>query len=213
MKKIFFDDRGQMQTIEGLGAAFILITVLAIVIQTTSVTPLTSSFTNQHVLLELQNIGEDILTTLDQTPTDNTADPAVNSRLKQSVIIWMRSDNYFMFVWNNTTYVNYKNHSMPTMMPSPLNEAVNYTFNNKGVAYNIEVRYPDTGGNVRSTKMIWNGDPSDNSVTVTRIITLHDGYTEIPPEIPYDENYIIPDISPSTDLHNVVEVRLTMWVM
>jgi hypothetical protein len=59
--------------------------------------------------------------------------------------------------------------------------------------------------------MIWNGDPSQNSVTVTRIVVLHDGNTEVPDD--YDGNYILPDISPDTSLHNIAEIRLTMWVM
>ena len=55
-------------------------------------------------------------------------------------------------------------------------------------------------------KMIWNGDPSENSITVSRYVVLHDSDV-------YNDNSVIPDISPSTNLHNTIEVRLTLWVM
>jgi hypothetical protein len=42
-------------------------------------------------------------------------------------------------------------------------------------------------------------------VTVSRIVVLHNG------DVP--STSVIPDISQDTDLWNVVEVRLSMWVM
>jgi hypothetical protein len=199
------DDRGQMQTIEGITAAFITIFVLVVVVQSTSITPLSSSFTNQHIKLELKNIGNDILSTLDQTRVVNTTDPGVPSRLKQSVIDWGVFEGYNMFSWNNTSYVCINNENV-TRLDTPLSGALEYALINSGIAFNVEVRYPDDSGYLRTTKMIWNGDPSENSVTVTRFVTLYDGDG-------LDNPNILPDLSPGTDLHNIAEVRLTLWVM
>lgn len=206
------DDRGQMQTIEGVTAAFIVVFVLVVVVQTTSVTPLSSSFTNQHIKLELQNIGNDILTTLDDTRLVNTTDPATASLLKQSVINWAIYSDYSMFAWNNTTYVCLTGNSHSSL-DTPLTNAIKFALVEKGIAFNLEARYPDGLGNVRTSKIVWNGDPSENSVTVSRFVVLHDSDSEIPVGPSYDDINVLPDISPETNLHNTVEVRLTLWVM
>lgn len=199
------DDQGQIMTVESIIAAFLLILVLVIIVQSTSVTPLSSSFTNQHIKLELQNMGNDILSTLDETPRYNTDDPSIPSLLKQSLVQWARTDTYGMFLWNNTFLISAVDNTT-FMTSTPLTDALNFSLMSKGTAYNVEVRYPDTSLSLHTNKMIWNGDPSEDSVTVSRYIVLNDR------DINYD-NSTIPDISPSTDLHNTIEVRLTLWVM
>jgi hypothetical protein len=163
-------------------------------------------------------IGTDLLTAMDETPeiggypTDSTI---YNSQLKGSIVKWLRdTGGYDWFACTNTK--QYKSLLKDSNQPidTALTNALSLVLLEKsGIAYNVDVRYPttlaSTGGNtVRNTKMIWNGDPSSNSVTVSRIIVLHDR--------DIGGNYcVIPDISNNhdTDLYNVVEVRLTMWVM
>lgn len=198
------DDQGQIMTVEGIIAAFIVIFVLVVIVQSTSVTPLSSSFTNQHIKLELQNMGNDILSTLDETPRVANGGTLTPSLLKFSLVQWVRTDSYGMFSWNNTSLISTVDNTF-VMTPSPLTEALNFSLIRNGTAYNVEVRYPDTGRTMHTCKMIWNGDPSENSVTVSRYIVLSDS------DIYNDD--VIPDISPSTGLHNTVEIRLTLWVM
>jgi hypothetical protein len=197
------DDKGQMQTIEGIIAAFLVIFALVVIVQTTSVTPLSSSFTNQHIKLELQNMGNDILSTLDETPYSNVNnDPMIQSELEASIITWLKYDNFSMFTWNGTTFIAAMDNNT-IITNTPLINALNFSLIRNGTAFNVELRYPDKNGFVRITKMVWNGDPSENSVTVSRYIALRDS------DVNGD---VIPDIS-STDLHNTVEIRLTLWVM
>lgn len=203
-------DRGQLQTIEGIAAAIILLSVLVIVVQAASVTPLTSSFTNQHIKLELQNIGSDILTSLDEIPSYNTTSPDAPSYLKTSITDWINvsdggSDWY---AWRNDSvgYLSVVNESNNVPV-TQLGTTLSYILIKYGIAYNAEVRYSDTNGQVRNTKMIWNGDPSENSVTVSRIVVLHDDDMASP------DYCVIPDISPGSNLRNTLEVRLTLWVM
>jgi hypothetical protein len=200
-----------MQTVEGITAAIILLSVLALVIQATSVTPLTSSFTNQHVKIELQNMGQDVLTTLDET---NSIPNDINSSslLKESVLDWMKGYRYDWYAWNNTTYVSLTDPINNSQLNTPLGNSLSFLLTKYGIAYNVEVSYSDISGHIRNTKMIWNGDPSQNSVTVSRVVVLHDGDREVPIG-DYDSNYILPDISPGTNLHNIAEIRLTLWVM
>jgi hypothetical protein len=192
-------------TVEGIISAFILIFVLVVIVQSTSVTPLSSSFTNQHIKLELQNMGNDILSTLDETPRYNTDDPSIQSLLKQSVVQWARTDNYGMFLWNNTALISAVDNTT-FMTSTPLTDALEFSLISKGTAYNLEVRYSDTSLNLHTNKIIWNGDPSEDSVIASRYIVLNDR------DFNYEDS-TIPDISPSTDLHNTIEIRLTLWVM
>jgi hypothetical protein len=150
-------------------------------------------------------MGNDILSTLDETPRYNTDDPSIQSLLKQSVVQWARTDNYGMFLWNNTALISAVDNTT-FMTSTPLTDALEFSLISKGTAYNLEVRYSDTSLNLHTNKMIWNGDPSEDSVIASRYIVLNDR------DFNYEDS-TIPDISPSTDLHNTIEVRLTLWVM
>lgn len=229
----------QIQTIEALIATFILLAVLAVVVQATSVTPLTTSFTNQHIKYELQNMAQDILTSLDEIPYIDTtmATKTAPSRLEMSVSDWLKGSNtayqsleaipvppkpgdWYTFTGETTAGGHSKlvsaTNNKRYISSTYLDDALAFAFSESGIAYNVEVRYSDnTYGNVKSAKMIWNGDPSDNCVTVSRYIALHDGDLAVSYEsdLANGVTYLIPDISPDTTLHNVVEVRLTVWVM
>jgi hypothetical protein len=184
-----------------------------LIVESTSVTPLTSSFTNQHIKLELQNMGTDLLTVLDESPEAATlpAEPYTPSKLKVSITDWLMSSNggTIWYAWSNnsTKYISLVNYNPTTSnLSTPLSDALSVFLTKYGIAFNVEVRYSNLDGKLMNTKMIWNGDPSDNSVTVSRIVVLHDGDV-------LSMNSVIPDISPSSQLYNTVEVRLTMWVM
>jgi len=206
------EDGGQIYTIEAITSALLLLSVLIIVVQATSITPLTVSFTNEHVKLELQNMGADMLTSLDETPYSAvyTSDPAVPSCLKKSITDWINitGGGSDWFAWSNSTskYVSLLNASNPSINSLPLANTLSMLIKTYGIAYNVEVRYSDINGNIYNTKMIWNGDPSENSVTVSRVVALHD--SDI-----LQDSCVIPDVSPGTKFYNMVEVRLTMWVM
>ena len=204
------EDRAQLHTIEALTASLIIVLALAVVVEATSVTPLSSSFTSQHIKVELQNTGNDVLATLDETPV--TEAPGSPSLLKESLVEWAVFTHYDTYSWNNTSFVSVAQANRSALR-TPLSDALSYALINQGIIFNVEVSYDDQSGNVRTSKMIWNGDPSENSAVVTRLVALHDGADEIPDGDLYDSNSILPDISPATPLHNVAEVRVTMWVM
>jgi len=55
--------------------------------------------------------------------------------------------------------------------------------------------------------MIYNGEPSNNAVIVSRKIALHDG------DINQTRYNPITDIDPSSNLYNLVDVKLVLWRM
>lgn len=193
------DDKGQMHTLEGAMASIIMLVVVVFVVQGTTLTPLSSSSTNQHVQLELENFGSDLLSSLDYTKN-----PLSNSSLKNSILAW----NGLEYVWDGSRYVDVENYD--TTMDTDLTKALNFTLNRWGVAYNIEIVYVDNNG-MTTKAMIWNGNPSDNSICVSKMIALHD--VDIIGRPQFKSGTMIPDLDPESDFYNLVDVRLTLWRM
>jgi hypothetical protein len=208
MRNLRQNNKGQMHTVEGLIAAIIMILVLVLVVKSTAITPLSSSSTNKHVQLELMNMGEDVLTSLDYDTTSLTGTSM--SPLKESILIW--NGNQFVLS-NGATYTG-TYVSDNTINNNPLAKALLFAFNGYGVAYDVEVVYIDANGNAISKKMIWNGDPSDNAVTVSKTIALHSSEIGIVNPDFIDQTGI-PSAGSTTasDLYNLVDVKLTLWRM
>lgn len=212
------NDKGQMHTVEGMMAAVIMILVLVVVVKSTAITPLSSSSTNKHVQLELMNMGNDLLTSLDY---DTTLGGMSTSPLKKSILDW---DGSQFVLADGVTYQGTYAPTDVSLNGNQLAKALYFTFHQYGVAYNVEIFYMDDHGNVIPASnnqyvsdhpsMIWNGDPSDNAVTVSKVLAIHN--TEIST---YATNFYantgIPAVAPtsSSDLYNLVIVKLTLWRM
>ncbi|VVB86403.1 Uncharacterised protein [uncultured archaeon] len=187
------DENAQLYTLEGLGAATILMMVIVYAIDATSMTPLTSSTSNAHGENELAALGQDILNTLDY------AEPGYRSNLQNDIIKWDGE----MYVWSGTNYIADGN--LSNNLTNNLTIILNATLVKQGIAHNVEVTFLTSNGTTYSRqKMIYNGDPSDNAVIVSRKIVLQDN----------DGNFAgspIADIDRSTNLHNIVDIKLILW--
>jgi hypothetical protein len=214
MRGFRLGDKGQMHTVEGLIAAVIMILVLVLVVKSTAITPLSSSSTNKHVQLELMNMGNDVLTSLDYDVGATGTSP-----LKYSILDW---DGSQFVLSDGKKYIGTYDISDHSLDNNQLAQALYFAFNKYGVAYNVEIFYLDSDGKVVPASnnnyvsdhpsMIWNGDPSDNSVTVSKVIAIHNG--DIGSIQFYDHTHI-PPIAPTTttDLYNLIIVKLTLWRM
>ncbi|MFZ3059647.1 MAG: hypothetical protein WA102_07890 [Candidatus Methanoperedens sp.] len=190
-----FDDKAQMHTLEGVAAATIMLLVIVYAIDATSMTPLTSSTANVHVETELQVLGQDILGALDY------AEPGYNSMLKNDVLTWNGSE----YIWSGT---NYMEKGGTANLANNLTNILNATLIGQGIAHNVALTFlSDNGASYSTERMIYNGDPSENAVIVSRKIVLQN--TDFTPSA----NYPIPDIDPSTNLYNIVDVKLILWRM
>ena len=194
-----FDEKAQLHTLEGIAASVILLLVIIYAIDATSMTPLTASTSSVHVESELQTLGQDIFNTLDY------AEPGYNSKLKNDIINWNGTE----YLWNGSRYMeNAKN--AQNNLTNNLTELLNSTLINRGIAHKVEVIYLISSNNVIFTSspdpIIYAGAPSDNAVMVSRKIVLQntDNVSSFNP---------IDEIDPSTNLYNIVEVRLVMWRM
>jgi hypothetical protein len=151
------------------------------------------------------NMGNDLLTSLDY---DVSLSGIGTSPLKQSILSW--DGNQFVLA-DGQTYKGTIVTADTSLNANPLAKKLLFAFNQYGVAYDIEIVYIDRDGNAISKKMIWNGDPSDNSVTVSKTIALHNG--EVGAN--FEANTGIPPIgsTTATDLYNLVDVKITLWRM
>jgi len=193
-----FDDKAQMHTLEGVAAATIMLLVIVYAIDATSMTPLTSSTANVHVETELQVLGQDILGALDY------AEPGYNSKLKNDVLTWNGKE----YVWNGTKYMENGNASyLQNNLTNNLTNILGATLITQGIAHNVELTFLANNGTTYVTRrMIYNGDPSENAVIVFRKIVLQNSDT-------INSGNPIKDIDPSTNLYNIVDVKLILWRM
>lgn len=199
---VIFNDKAQLHTLEGVAAATTMLLVIVYAIDATSMTPLTSSTANLHVETEIALLGQDILGALDY------AEPGYNSKLKNDLATW----NGKTYIWNGTRYMENGNASyLQNNLTNNLTNILNPTLTAQGIAHNVELIFlTDNGTSFSSAlSMIYNGNPSDNAVIVSRKLTLHDGdiNTTKYPGNPIEK------IDPSTNLFNIVEIRLTLWRM
>ncbi|HIH43736.1 MAG TPA: hypothetical protein HA257_01220 [Candidatus Methanoperedenaceae archaeon] len=195
------DDRAQMQTLESLIASSIIVMVMVFTIDATTLTPLTSSTANVHVEAELMALGQDIFSVLDYP-----VNPGEISPLKSDILGW----NGNTTVWNGSAYniLNYTNPGdVNYSMSNNVTGLTSRIFVPRGIAHNLQVTYIFQGGT--STKaIIWNGDPSNNAIVVSRKIVIHDSEVSSG----YSSRTGIQDVDASV-LYNVVEVRLVLWRM
>jgi len=197
------DEKAQLHTLEGVASATLLLMVIIYAIDATSMTPLTTSTSNAHVESELAALGQDILNTLDY------AEPGHLSKLKCDVVSWDGKE----YLWNGTVYIENANASYSqNNLTNNLTDVLISTLVRQGIAHRVELTYLIKRGNATVPSapavMISAGIPSNNAVIVSRKIVLHD-VPDIPVTLP-PGNPIV-DIDTSSNLRNVVDIRLILW--
>ncbi len=204
------DDRGQLQTLEGFAASLLIVLSLLFAVQATSVTPLTSSTANVHVEAQLQFMADDILRGLEFSPSDS---------LRDNLLQWDGQ----VYVWNGTAYVDESNSSH--VLAVPLARSLNSTLVRNSIAHNLELFYIDSStGKLTNRKIIWNGNPSQNAVSVQRVVVMNDcdALSSVGEGVTCAQDYAnntfwntlgIGDLDPSSLFYNVLAAKLTLWRM
>lgn len=191
------DQDAQMHTLEAIMAATIMVMILLFAVQATSLTPLTSSTANAHIESQIYIMGQDVLTALDYAPHGQ------NSDLKNEIVDW----NGEMYVWNGTHYQSDDNEN--NSLDGPLVDMLELVAVENGIAHNLQFSYSTSSE--RENYYIYNGDPSDNAVIVSRKVLLSD--SDVGNTTTYETTTGIPDIDDTTSLYNIVDVKLTLWRM
>jgi hypothetical protein len=191
------DRIAQIYTLEALIATTIIIGVLIFSIQATSLTPLTSSTANAHVETHLYTIGQDILSSLDYSQNGEESD------LKKDILNW-DGDSYS---WNSVTYAR----TNKTLSNSSTANVLETIIVPRGIAHNVEFTWIDNNGNTIILPYIYNGEPSNNAVVVSKKLLLSNSDMQSPSQFATSTG--IGDMDPTTDFYSLINVRLTLWRM
>nr|WP_321497160.1 hypothetical protein [uncultured Methanolobus sp.] len=194
------DAKAQMHTLEAVMAALIMIGVIVFAVEATSLTPLTSSTANAHIEAQMQTIGQDMLNALSYAPNGH------DSALKRDVMNWDGTE----YVWNGTAYES-RMSTNATLTNSNLADMFAFVTIPRGIAHNIHFTWINEDGVSIARPYIYNGDPSDNAVIISKKVVLSD--YEVGNVSSFAANTGIPDIDNSTAFYNIVNVKMTLWRM
>lgn len=194
-------DRGQAHTLEAFMAALLIVSGVLFALDATAVTPLSASTSNQHVQNQQRSAANDVLATA-----------AANETLREAVVYWNTSSDRFEGATGDGYYV-------AGGPPNAFGEALNDTFLNESIAFNVYVVYWE--GSVRKERpMTFMGSPSDNAVTASRTVTLFNdtelsapGQSSNVSTAAANSSFYATDVERGGELFNVVEVRIVAWRM
>ncbi|WP_424019428.1 DUF7288 family protein [Halorientalis pallida] len=205
------ETRGQAFTLEGLTAGLVLVTAVLFAVQSVAVTPTTGGAIDERVQSDTRAEAKDILTSV-----------AANESFGLSELVRYWSPDALTFQGAINTRIGYGDRRPPGELGVLLEEV----FTARGETYNIEVEYQrkNISNGTRSITMVYRGEPSDDAVTVSQVVTLYDNQTLTAPSSSrarlrqYDTNatnseasyYPIPNAVNGT-VYNVVKVRVTVW--
>lgn len=197
-------DRAQTFTLEAVVAAILLIAGIAFALQVTGVTSQSSSTASEHVSNEH---AERAAGALDAA--------AANGTLRQTVLYWNVSTGSFH---DSNQLGYYEDDGPPTAFWQTLTE----TFDERGLAINVNVIYLDNGTTQRK-RVVHQGEPSDEAGRATITLTLYDD------DRLYDRNgtlssttvlearnqtqprqFYAPDVSDGP-IYTVVRVEVVVW--
>ncbi|WP_449404304.1 DUF7288 family protein, partial [Halarchaeum acidiphilum] len=94
-------------------------------------------------------------------------------------------------------------------------DRLNETFGGRGIAYNVRFVSLEPGDGRSYRKFVYQGDPTENAVTVSRTVTIYDDDHLVGPDGPTSTRVgsaRFVDASNST-VYNVVAVEVTVWRM
>lgn len=194
------EERAQMHTLEAIMASLIMVAIIVYTVQATSLTPLTSSTANAHIEAQLQTMGQDMLNALSYSPYGQ------DSALKTDVLNWDGEQ----YVWNGTVY---KTVRTPTheLQQSSLARTLESVAVKRGIAHNVHFGWVNEEGVSVSRRYIYNGDPSNNAVVISKRVQLSDA--DVGNTTEFMKRTGIPDADNNTEFYNIVNVKMMLWRM
>lgn len=210
-------DRGQAHALEGVAAGILLLAGLLFALQSTVITPLSASTSNQHIENQQEAMAEGLLTTT-----------AEDGSLKEALLFWgQEQSSQYQFHCASGEFRYYTGDpadslcdaSVPDYLPpTEFGRQLKNTFG-EGIATNVRVQYLDSGAE-KSQKVVFQGDPSDNAVRATTTVVLYDGDrllasdgSEGPTLKNAEAAYFAPDQfdGAGEEIYNVVRVEVIIW--
>lgn len=191
------DTRGQAFTLEAVAASIVVVGALLFALQASGVTSLTESTSSQQVVTQQGSVAAG---TLDAA--------AANDTLRPTLLYWNETA-----VYGAETNETYRTTAPPTAFGALLREM----FENRSLAYNLDVAYVDATGSVVTVALVRNGVPTDDAARATRTVTLYDddrlrdaNGTRTNTTVT-NATFYAPDRSPGGPVYAVVRVEVVVW--
>jgi len=197
-------ERGQAHTLEAVVGAILLLTAVSFALQITIVTPLSASTSSQHIEGQQRATAQGVL-----------ASAAEEGALEDAVLYWNETGGNF----HNATTRDYYTNGPPD---NRFGDMLARAFDQNGIAYNVYVtsNEPETT-NTRRKPLIFQGTPSDNAVSASRTVVLHEDdrlldTDESPTGTTLNQSAsfdgFVTDADGVTDgIYNVVRVEVVVW--
>jgi len=194
--------RGQAHTLEATAAGLLMLASLIFALQMTAVTPLSASTSSQHIENQQQAIGQGVLMAADEADA-----------LRPGILYWNNSTRQYH--GSVTSERGYR-----TVVPdNEFGSMLERSFNNRGIAYNVYLRFRTTGQGSITRPYIYSGFPSDNAVRASHTVTLTDDDPLYDRDGTPNETRIgdgnatfpIPDTDTDGPHYNTVEVEVVAW--
>lgn len=192
------DDRGQLFTVEGFVAALIVLSSVVFALTMTAATPLSASSANQHLETQQQATAASLLDTA-----------KASDSLRPTLLYWDESRGSF----HGTSP---KGYYLACEFDTALGEQLARSLETRGTACNVNIQYMATNGVLRTERLVYVGEPTDNAVRVTTFVTLYDDDVlrdadgDLTGTTLAEAEYFAPDIS-SDRLYTVVRIEVITW--
>lgn len=180
-------------------AALLLVGAILFALEVTAVTPLTASTSSQHIENQQTEIASGLL--------DAAAE---NGSLREAALYWNTSSGQFADSTDDEGY--YASGGPPTTFGSMINR----TLRDRGVAFNVNVWYVTSNGDLRRERMVNFGTPSDHAVSAVRLLTLYDDDRITGPnegQLSGTTTFYASDVAPNSAVYNVVRLEVVVWRM
>lgn len=192
-------ERGQAHTLEAFVASLLVLSGIVFALQTTAVTPLSASTSNQHVGNQERAAALGVMDAAE-----------ANGTLRDAVVYWNTTGRRFAGAGEDGVYTN----GGP---PRPFGETLNETFVSERTAFDLVVRYRTTSGSLRSAPMVDMGSPTDDATAASRRVVLYDdtrlssNSSVTVSEAATNDTFYRDVRDEDGYLFNVVEVRIVTW--
>lgn len=209
--------RGQTWTLEGVAASVLVLAAVVFILQSSIITPLSASTTNQYLEERQQELATDVL-----------SGAASQGELREAILYWDPDERRF----HGAGESGYTSGEMLAVRGLELGERLSDGFRQRGISYNLYVRSPTPEETPAETpagagrfgsdreSLVYQGVPSDSAVSASTYITLYDDDvllaadgSETDDRLDDSAANFYADEAASSDgsVYTVVEVEIVVW--
>ncbi|WP_415383301.1 hypothetical protein [Halosimplex sp. TS25] len=180
-------------------AGLVLLSAVVFALEMTAVTPLSASTSSQHIENQQEATARGVL-----------ASAAETGALERAVLSWNETSEDFY----HTGQVGYFTTGAP---PNRFGAMLERSFDRKGIAYNVYLRYQGTDWQTHTQRYVYQGEPSDHAVRATWSLSLvvddeirDENGDPTGTAVSDEDTYFAPHPSGSS-VYNVINVEVVVW--